>query len=587
MKRPEQHETDSAADALFRSVFHQWAVTPSERDYGWDHVVEVFRNGESTGLLFNGQLKGSRHTGYSADRSFISQELEIDSADYLARQLRQPTFLFHADVEANRVFWSAIQLDQQVIGKLEQGDAKSLTVRIPVANVLPERFDQFLQDLLRAHRVVVSRILMETTHIEFAEAMRSQPVERIAQVAQDLHEKGYRLELDAAFIKRKGGDLAGAIIAIHKVAASAEVSGHVEIQFNAVLQAGELEWVQVSKSDVPQARVAETKLATALELCRIAKREPKHLHLFAQITRKTAELSVAVQKTSGVFMIWRGQQQRGDDPLWLAVLSFQLQETLMAAHKKYRQALRLAQATARSKYRWTISRPLVDVAIPIMMLAGLLKSCGFGESAASYRTSAFEILQFSAAIATENRNMDELFNAVMTARMIERDKNGEIFKWIRSVIDNWREDSDYRKNAEELMERATQRLDGATFEGDIKTTHLQIHHNILTSAGIDPTEEPWVSLIALAIKDDDPTRVLIDCEHKTVMDHPAADPMLVRLGLERANPKIVGCDLYRYAIGGRTFDGIDREFVKRFCSTCLKRSPRPAGWTFYEAGADA
>ena len=59
---------------------------------------------------------------------------------------------------------------------------------------------------MRAHRVVVSRILMETTHIEFAEAMRSQPVERIAQVAEDLHEKGYHLELDAAFIKRKGGD---------------------------------------------------------------------------------------------------------------------------------------------------------------------------------------------------------------------------------------------------------------------------------------------------------------------------------------------------------------------------------------------
>ena len=67
--------------------------------------------------------------------------------------------------------------------------------------------------------------------------------------------------------------------------------------------------------------------------------------------------------------------------------------------------------------------------------------------------------------------MDELYNAVMTARTIERDKNGEIFKWVRSIIDNWREDSDYRKNAEELMERAVQRLDGATFDGDIKTTH--------------------------------------------------------------------------------------------------------------------
>jgi hypothetical protein len=116
----------------------------------------------------------------------------------------------------------------------------------------------------------------------------------------------------------------------------------------------------------------------------------------------------------------------------------------------------------------------------------------------------------------------------------------------------------------------------------LKTTHLQIHHNILTSAGIDPTEEPWVSLINLAIEDDDPTRVLIDCEHKTVMPHPAGNPMLVRLALERANPKIIGCNLYRYVLGGLTLDGINQEFVKRFCSTCLERSPTPAGWTFYD-----
>lgn len=98
MKRPEQHITDSEADAIFQTVFAEWPVNDSKRDYGWDYVVEVFRNGESTGILFNGQLKGSRHTKYSADGSFISQELELDSADYLATQLRQPTFLFHADV---------------------------------------------------------------------------------------------------------------------------------------------------------------------------------------------------------------------------------------------------------------------------------------------------------------------------------------------------------------------------------------------------------------------------------------------------------------------------------------------------------
>ena len=42
-------------------------VTGSERDYGWDYVVEVFRNGTSTALTFNAQLKRSLHTAYSSE----------------------------------------------------------------------------------------------------------------------------------------------------------------------------------------------------------------------------------------------------------------------------------------------------------------------------------------------------------------------------------------------------------------------------------------------------------------------------------------------------------------------------------------
>lgn len=566
VKRPEQHITDSKGDAILLAVFAEWSVNGSERDYGWDYVVEVFRNGESTGFLFNGQLKSSLHTVYSADGTFISQELELDSADYLARQLRQPTFLFHADVAAKRLFWSAIQLDQKVLEVLAKGKAKNLTVRIPTANSLPDKFDLFLQDLTQAQMVVVSRILLGTKPIEFVDAMASQPIERISEVAEDLHEKGFHLELQAAFLQRQGGDIAGAIDAINKVATGASAAGYIEIQFNAILQAGELEWLQMARSDVPQARVADKKLAMALELCRIAKRHPKRLHLFAEITRKAAELGVAVQKTFGLMMSWHAHRMRGDDPVWLAVLSFQLQQSLIVAHRKYHQSLRLAQATAKSRFRSVTSRPIAEIAVEIGKLARLLDSVGFKEAGLQYRQSAFGLLKFSAAIATENKSMDELFNAVMLARTLEQDTDGEIFKWAWSVIEQWPEDSPYRKNAEELMQRAVARKNGAKFDGDIETTPRQIHNNILTSAGFDPTTEPWASYIELAIKDDDPTRVLIDCQHKVVMKHPGGDPMLDRLALERANPKIIGCNLHRYALGGRELDNIDQEFRTRFCT---------------------
>ena len=170
----------------------------------------------------------------------------------------------------------------------------------------------------------------------------------------------------------------------------------------------------------------------------------------------------------------------------------------------------------------------------------------------------------------------------MHARTLALDTDGEEFKWVRSVIQQWPEDSSYRKNAEELMQRAVARKKGATFEGDVETTPRQIHYNVLTSAGIDPTTEPWASYIELAIRDDDPTRVLIDCRHKVVMKHPGGDPKLDRLALERANPKIIGCSLHRYALGGQELDNIDGEFKTRFCNSCSDRVPRSADWTFYD-----
>jgi hypothetical protein len=426
----------------------------------------------------------------------------------------------------------------------------------------------------------VSRILLGTKAADLVDAMRGQPIEQVTQIAEDLHEKGFRLNLQTAHDQFRSGNPTGAIVAVKKVLANS--SEYLEIQFNATLQLGELEILELMKSDKPQSLVADRRLATAQELCRIAKRVPKHLHLHAQTTRKAAQLGVAVQKIAGLLMIWRGHSIRGDDPLWLAVLSFQLDESLVAAHRKYRQSLRLALAIARSRFRWITPGPIVDIAVQVTTLAVMLDSTGFKDAAREYRASAFQVMKFAAAIATENKNMDELFNVVAHARMLEQEKDGEVFLWIHSIIDQWPETSEYRKNAEKLLRRWSARQEGATFEGDIQTIQRQIHHNILTSAGIDPTVEPWVKYIDLAIKDDDPTRVLKECHHKAIFKHPARNLMLDRLALERANPKIIRCQLHRYALDGRDLDGIDERFKQLYCNSCADKVARPAGWTYLD-----
>lgn len=251
--------------------------------------------------MFAGQLKGSRHSKYSANGTFVSQPLEQDAADYLARQLEQPTFLFHADVIKKKLFWNAIQLDGSVLAALEKGQTKSITVRIPTANVLPDRIDQFLSDLSRAKTSLVSRVLLGTPSIEFIDAMAKQPADRLSEVAEDFNLKGFYLELQLAHQQFRKGDLGGSIAAVKKVLV--ESVAYIEIQFNGSLQLGELEVYQLMKSTEPQARVPEKQLETAIKLCSMAKRQPRHLHLAAQLQRRAAELAVVVQKSFGLLMV--------------------------------------------------------------------------------------------------------------------------------------------------------------------------------------------------------------------------------------------------------------------------------------------
>jgi hypothetical protein len=312
--------------------------------------------------------------------------------------------------------------------------------------------ERFLSELTRAKISVFSRVLLGTKPIEFLDAMAKQPVERLSEVADDFHVKGFQLELQVAHQRFRKGDVNGAIAAVKKVLA--ESSSYIEVQFNGTLQLGELEVYQLMKSAEPQARVPEKKLEIALKLCGMAKREPRYLHLAAQLQRRAGELAVAVQKTFGLLMIWRGHQKRGDDPLWLAVLSVRVYESLLVAYRAYRRALRLAQATANSRYRSVTSRPIGDVALSIEMLAGVLVSCELTEIALGYHQSALQLLRFAAAIATEHGSKDDLYTVLMVARTLERDKNGEIFKRVRSIIELWPPDDEYRRNAEELLARA-------------------------------------------------------------------------------------------------------------------------------------
>ena len=161
--RPPQHETDDKGEALLHTIFAQlgWTVNRIGKDYGRDFEIEIFRDGKSTGIVFNVQLKSSEAPSYSKRGEFVSVDLKVANARYLAEELHLPTFVIQADVSQNKLFWSAPQIDSALGAHLANSPhAKSCTIRVPVKNEFPATVQELVETVGQLATVLASKRLM-------------------------------------------------------------------------------------------------------------------------------------------------------------------------------------------------------------------------------------------------------------------------------------------------------------------------------------------------------------------------------------------------------------------------------------------
>src|SRR5262249_39029834 len=234
MKRPEQHVIDSRGDALLRNVFAPTgcAINGVEKDYGWDYDIEIFKDGESTGFNFKVQLKSSTVTDSSADGLFISQELTLDQAHYLAEQQIAPTVLIHADLNANRLYWNAVQLDPLLRKAILARTTKSTRVRIPITNVLPETMNDLFVALIEAQKILAVKTLQLSESSKFVDLMRRQQILDSDEVIKDLQEKAHRLQLFRAHDLFREGKQSEARSKAESLINGTDVA--IELRFSAV-----------------------------------------------------------------------------------------------------------------------------------------------------------------------------------------------------------------------------------------------------------------------------------------------------------------------------------------------------------------
>ncbi len=138
---------DLSYNFLERKVLQRghWLDAPTN-DYGID--ATMFHH-NAQGEIENGevrfQLKATARLKTSSDKSWISQRVETQHLRYWYFEL-YPVILVVFDAEKDRAYWLHVQACVDERPKLMDLDSETVSLRIPVANVLSERaIDRFRQ----------------------------------------------------------------------------------------------------------------------------------------------------------------------------------------------------------------------------------------------------------------------------------------------------------------------------------------------------------------------------------------------------------------------------------------------------------
>lgn len=339
MKRPEQHVTDTLGVAQMRACFENlgWTVNKIENDYGADYEVEVFENGQTTGIAFKLQLKSSRSTAYSSASDFIAEEINFANAVYMCREIRTPFLLLHADVESGRTFWSALQLDIAVQKALTTASSqKTITFRIPTTNSLPDTWKSLLDSVAQVETVLSLRALSAQPIPDFLSAIDGK-VDK-DQVSQDLRNKSDAVRLDRAREMMRSGSYDDARAKLTPVLRDENAS--IENRFWGWLTAEGVEMGAARSRNTLSRDKVNIHLAVTSQLRNLTRKGPPYLKFFALIAGTAAELYALAESDFGMHLNAQVNQKDGD-PFWKAQLSFAQARSAQKIARKYNQCARL------------------------------------------------------------------------------------------------------------------------------------------------------------------------------------------------------------------------------------------------------
>jgi tetratricopeptide (TPR) repeat protein len=198
-QRPEQHIKGDRAVNVFRYKLNpSWATNTSESDYGWDILVTIVEDGQVKDDFFV-QLKGHEKPNYSKDKSFVSEQISVETINFLLRKT-VPTMLCVCDTSNDTLFYVWIHEDIRRI-KSEHDDwekRESVTFRLPTENILDTseegsaKITRYVKDFYRkiANEQEIVEVLSPSLGIEEGILSKSSKDESLQVIRPALEKAG-------------------------------------------------------------------------------------------------------------------------------------------------------------------------------------------------------------------------------------------------------------------------------------------------------------------------------------------------------------------------------------------------------------
>jgi hypothetical protein len=583
--KPEEHDIDRAGKRLLRATLEKlgWILNDVQEDYGIDSNVQVFDGRIPTGAWFHVQLKSSRHSEYSSDQTFISQELSVDHARHYGLDMRQPVLVIHADVMAERSYWYFPQLDKNLAAALRNMAARSITVRIPTSQELPQSAPNLLLALNQAYLTLANRELVLASTQSFAEVLVHLPDQQ--KLARAFQEKNDVLKLKRIRDFYRQQQFGQARSRAETVVTDPDST--VEVKFWAQVQLQAIDYHETVHAGKPQNELPKLTLRHAKTLQKLTRSGPNYLKFHALIARHAAELEIMVYENFSLFMAMRQHLEMGGNPMMALGLYARRSNLTRQIVTKYNRCLRLAQYAANYGDRWALGRALSNIVKAIGTFFIPLRAEGPQEYEIAFTRSALQISKLSAWISAETGDGEGIVIAILSALLTAHSENSDAFRWAQETTQGITDDAAH-EDALLVIERTKKRWRGEKLPGDYQgNTIWQIIQNIATAIGLDLTDEnsPLVRELRIAARDNSPDRVLVHCEHLLAAQGavgPAGREIRRLFAIDTVGSKVIHCTLHDYHVEGRDLDTAYTEFKRVHCDSCRDAKPRSSDWHYDE-----